>query len=153
MSRTKKVLLTLFIVFIAIQFIQPAHNKNGQVLPIDIVKMYNVPSDVHSVLKISCYDCHSNNTRYPWYFNIQPLGWMLNKHVQDGKENLNFSEYDSYSERKQANKFRAIAKSINDGSMPLWQYTLIHNDAKLTGVTKALIVNWVEKTRDSLSRK
>lgn len=153
MSWKKKALLTLLIVFIAIQFIQPAHNKKGQVLPTDIVKMYNVPLSVESVLKTSCYDCHSNNTRYPWYFNIQPLGWMLNKHVTNGKENLNFSDFGSYSERKQKNKFRSIAKSIDEGSMPLWQYTMIHKDARLTTETKALITNWIEKTKDSLSRK
>ncbi len=153
MSRTKKVLLTLIIVFIAIQFIQPSHNKNGQVLPTDIVKMYNVPLNVQSVLKTSCYDCHSNNTRYPWYFNIQPLGWMLNSHVSDGKGNLNFSYFGSYSERKRTNKFRAITESINEGTMPLWQYTMIHKDARLTTETKALIINWSEKIKDSLSKK
>ncbi len=153
MSWKKKALLTLLIVFIAIQFIQPAHNKNGQVLPTDIVKMYNVPLNVQPVLKTSCYDCHSNNTHYPWYFNIQPLGWMLNSHVRDGKENLNFSNFGSYSERKRKNKFRAIAKSINEGSMPLWQYTMIHKNARLTTETKALIINWSEKIKDSLSTK
>jgi hypothetical protein len=153
MSWKKKALLTLLIVFIAIQFIQPAHKKNGQVLPTDIVKMYNVPLNVQSVLKTSCYDCHSNNTRYPWYFNIQPLGWMLNSHVTNGKENLNFSDFGSYSERKQKNKFRAIAKSIDEGSMPLWQYTIIHKDARLTTETKAFIINWSEKIKDSLSKK
>ncbi len=153
MSWKKKALLTLLIVFIAIQFIQPAHNKNGQVLPTDIVKLYNVPLNVQSVVKTSCYDCHSNNTRYPWYFNIQPLGWMLNSHVTNGKENLNFSDLGSYSERKQKNKFRAIAKSIDEGSMPLWQYTIIHKDARLTTETKALITNWIEKTKDSISTK
>lgn len=153
MSLKKKVFLGLLIVFIAIQFIQPAHNKNGQVLPTDIVKMYNVSLNVQSVLKTSCYDCHSNNTHYPWYFNIQPLGWMLNSHVRDGKENLNFSNFGSYSERKRKNKFRAIAKSINEGTMPLWQYTMIHKDARLTTETKALIINWSEKIKDSLSKK
>jgi hypothetical protein len=153
MSWKKKALLTLLIVFIAIQFIQPAHNKNEQVLPTDIVEMYNVPLNVQSVLKTSCYDCHSNNTRYPWYFSIQPLGWMLNKHVNEGKENLNFSELGSYSERKRANKFRAIAKSINDGTMPLSQYTIMHKDAKLTTDAKTLLINWTEKMKNSLTTK
>jgi hypothetical protein len=153
MSRTKKVLLTLLIVLITIQFIQPAHNKDRQVLPTDILKLYRVPTDIHAVLKTSCYDCHSNNTNYPWYYNIQPLGWILNKHVNEGKENLNFSEFGSYSERKRANKFRAIGKSINDGTMPLSQYTMMHKDSKLTTDAKTIIINWTEKMKDSLTTK
>ena len=83
------------------------------------------------VFKNSCYDCHSNNTRYPWYVNIQPMGWVMARHIKKGKENLNFSEFGTYSKRKQANKLRAIATSIKDGSMPLSSYTIMHTDAKL----------------------
>lgn len=153
MNWKKKVFLTLFIVFIAIQFIQPAHNKNGQVLPTDIVKMYNVPVNVQSVLKTSCYDCHSNNTRYPWYANIQPAGWLLAKHIRDGKEELNFNEFSSYSHRRQLSKLKSIQNSIKDGSMPLTSYTLIHSDAKLSDENKALIIDWTSKTIDTLSRQ
>ena len=132
MSLYKKILLALLIAFIAIQFIQPAHNTSGQVLPTDITKTVNVPDKVLDIFKNSCYDCHSNNTRYPWYVNIQPMGWMMARHIKNGKENLNFSEFGTYSKRKQANKLRAIAKSIKDGSMPLSSYTIMHTDAKLS---------------------
>ncbi len=143
MSATKKVLLTLIIVFIAIQFIQPAHNNNGQVVPADITLSVNVPANVLSVFQRACYDCHSNNTKYPWYMNIQPMGWMMANHINEGKANLNFSEFGNYSKRKQANKLRAVAKSIDEGSMPIWSYKLMHSEAKLSNESKGLIANWV----------
>lgn len=149
----KKILLAFLIAFIAIQFIRPARNISGQVLPTDITKQVNIPNMVLNVLKTSCYDCHSNNTRYPWYVNIQPVGWMLAKHVKDGKENFNFSEFGSYSIRKQANKLRAVVSSIKEGSMPLSSYTLIHTNARLGQESKNLIIDWATKTRDSLLSK
>ncbi len=146
----KKIFSALLIVFIAIQFIQPARNKNGQVLPADITKTVNVPDNVLSTFQKACYDCHSDNTRYPWYMNVQPMGWMMAYHIKNGKENLNFSEFGNYSKRKQANKLRAIGKSIDEGSMPISSYTIMHADAKLSKESKGLIKDWVTKTRDSL---
>lgn len=153
MKILKKILLGLFIVFIVIQFIRPAHNTSGQVLPTDITKTINVPDKILDVFKNSCYDCHSNDTRYPWYVNIQPMGWIMADHIKTGKANLNFSEFGSYSKRKQANKLRSLAETINDGSMPISSYTIMHTDAKLSEENKKLITGWVAKTRDSLSMK
>ena len=153
MSRVKKILLVLLIVIIAIQFIQPAGNESGQVLPTDIAKVYNIPDQVQTVLKNACYDCHSNNTNYPWYANIQPVGWILTRHIKNGKAELNFSEFGDYSSRKQRSKLNSIAKTIEDGTMPLSSYTLIHKNAILTKEEKALIIDWANTTKDSLSLK
>lgn len=146
----KKILLVLVIVFVVFQFIQPAYNKNRQVLPTDLTKTVSVPNDVQIVLRKACYDCHSNNTNYPWYMNVQPVGWVMASHIKDGKENLNFSEFGSYSNRKQANKLRAILQSIDDGSMPISSYAMLHADAKLDKKSNDLIREWTTKTRDSL---
>ena len=151
MKLLKKILLALLIVFIAIQFIQPAHNTSGQVLPTDITKTINVPDRVLGILKNSCYDCHSNNTRYPWYVYIQPMGWVMARHVRNGKENLNFSDFGSYSQRKQANKLRAIETSVEEGSMPLSSYTVMHTDARLSVGDKKVIADWVSNAKDSLT--
>ena len=153
MKLYKKIILALLIVFIAIQFIQPARNKNGQVLPADITKTVTMPENVLVVFQKACYDCHSNNTRYPWYMNVQPMGWMMASHINDGKANLNFGEFGAYSKRKQANKLRAIATSIKDGSMPIVTYTMMHRDAQLSKGNKELIIDWTTKTRDSLLAK
>ena len=153
MKILKKILLGLFIVFILIQFIRPAHNFSGQVLPTDITKTINVPDKILDVYKNSCYDCHSNDTRYPWYVNIQPMGWIMADHVKKGKANLNFSEFGTYSKRKQSNKLRSLAETINNSSMPVFSYTIMHTDAKINKENKKLITDWVAKTRDSLNLK
>ena len=153
MKLFKKILWGLLIVFIIIQFIRPAHNTSAQILQTDITNTIVVPDNVLSVFKNSCYDCHSNDTRYPWYVNIQPIAWMMANDIKEGKQNLNFSEFGTYSIRKQANKLRAIAKSINDGSMPISAYTIMHTDAKLSEENKKMITEWVSKTRDSMNTK
>lgn len=153
MSRIKKILLAALIVFIAIQFVRPARNESRQALPTDISKIDSVPENVQTILKTSCYDCHSNNTNYPWYSNIQPAGWWLASHIKDGKEELNFSEFGQYSIRRQRSKLNSIAKTVEDGTMPFPAYTFIHREAALTKGEKAMIVNWANKTKDSLSLK
>ena len=152
MKLNKNILLALLIVFIAIQFIQPAHNISGQVLPTDIPKTVNVPDKVLAIFKNSCYDCHSNNTRYPWYVYIQPMGWMMARHIKNGKDNLDFSDFGSYSQRKQANKLRAIETSIKEGSMPLSSYNIMHTDARLSAEDKKLITDWASNAKDRLTK-
>jgi hypothetical protein len=151
MNRSKKILPGILIILIAIQFIQPARNKNGQVLPTAISKMYSLPEHVQATLTTACYDCHSNNTQYPWYADVQPVRWMLDWHIKEGKEELNFSDFGSYSHRRQINKLKAIANSIHDGSMPLSSYTLIHKKVRLSPAEKISIIDWARKTADSLS--
>jgi len=150
MGRTKKWLLLPLIAFAVIQFIQPAPN-NGQVVQTDITKVYPVPDNIQTIFKSACYDCHSNSTRYPWYSYIQPIGWWLASHVNEGKEELNFSDFGSYSSKRRINKLRAIENSINDGTMPLSSYTLLHKDARLTAMEKQQVTAWIGKLRDSLA--
>ena len=151
MRRKRKILLAIAIVFVAIQFIQSAHNTSTQVLPTDFVAIYKPPKDVEQILQIACYDCHSNNTRYPWYSNIQPMGWLLAHHIKNGKEELNFSEFGSYSTRRRISKLKAIADQIKDDEMPLTSYKMMHKDARLSAEEKNKLKNWASNKRDSLS--
>jgi hypothetical protein len=152
LSLLKKGLLIFLFVLVVIQFIQPARNKNGQVSRMDIARIYQVPEKVHGILKNYCYDCHSNNTRYPWYSMLQPGAWLMASHIKEGKEELNFYEFGGYSRRRQQSKLKAIANSIKDETMPLSSYTLIHKNARLSQTQKEMVVNWAERTRDSLSQ-
>lgn len=153
MGRAKKVFFLLIIILVAIQFFRPAINQSKQVYPNDIARIYTIPEKVQGVLRTSCYDCHSNNTKYPWYANIQPMGWWLASHIKKGKEELNFNEFGYYSRRRQQSKLKAIASSIEDATMPLESYTLIHKKAKLSARDKNLVIKWVEKTKDILSKR
>lgn len=151
MNRFKKILLVFIAVFIAIQFIQPAHNKSEQVLPTDFAKLFILPNNVQSVLQNACYDCHSNNTKYPWYTNIQPVGWMMAKHIKNGKEKLNFSDFGSNTIRKQISKLKEIVNQVKDDEMPLSSYKLMHKNARLSAEDKTLVKDWFLKKADSLS--
>jgi hypothetical protein len=152
MSRIKKTLLVLLVVFIAIQFVQPARNTSGQVLPTDISKTVSLPENVHTILQTACYDCHSNNTRYPWYNYVQPVAWILANHIKHGKKDLNFNEFGSYPARRQQSKLKAIADQVRDGEMPLYSYTIIHKKARLTKEEKSVIIQWAQNEMDSLEK-
>lgn len=149
----KKIILIVLVVLIAIQFIQPAHNTSNQVLATDITKIYRVPDSVQSLLKTACYDCHSNNTMYPWYSRIQPGAWFMANHVKNGKADLNFSEFGSYSLRKQHHKLKSIADEVEEGDMPVASYKLLHANARLTKDEQLLLINWARKMQDTLTAK
>lgn len=151
MKRWKKIGVGLLAILVLIQFFRPARNAGSTDLVMDVTRIVNVPLPVQSLLKTSCYDCHSNHTNYPWYANLQPVGWLLANHIKEGKGELNFNEFGSYTKRRQLSKLKAIAGSVRDGSMPLSSYTLIHQNAKLSDEEKGLIIGWAEETKDSLS--
>jgi uncharacterized membrane protein len=151
MSPIKTILCILLIAFVAIQFIQPVRNKSGQVLPTDFTKVFIVPDNVQSVLQNACYDCHSNNTNYPWYANIQPVAGIMERHVKNGKGKLNFSDFGSYTNHRRTSKLKEIANQIKDDEMPLSSYKTMHAKANLTKEEKGLIMDWMNKTADSLS--
>ena len=130
---------------IGIQFIQPARNYNRVKSDSDLGRLYEIPDTVSSILKKACYDCHSNNTRYPWYSAVQPLGWILDHHIRKGKEDLNFDEFAIYSERMRRNKLKAVANQIRDSEMPIKSYTWIHSDARLNENEKQILINWFTK--------
>ncbi len=142
----RKILLSLLLVLIVIQFFHPARNQRTELLPTDITKVHNVPEDVLQILKTSCYDCHSNNTIYPWYSNIQPVAWWLSNHVNEGKEHLNFSDFGSYPVKKANPKLHEVKEVIEENEMPLSSYTIIHRNAILNDAQKKLVIDWVNST-------
>jgi hypothetical protein len=146
----KRFFLFLVVVFVIIQFFRPQKNQSAGVSTNDITTKYAVPQDVMATLKTACYDCHSNNTRYPWYNNIQPVAWWLANHVKEGKRALNFSEFTAYPIGKQYRKLEEINKEVKEGEMPLESYTIIHKDAVLTTSQKLSIATWVTSLRDSI---
>jgi hypothetical protein len=149
----RKIILALLVIFIAIQFIQPARNQNGQVIPTDIEKIVVVPANVSGILKTSCYDCHSNNTHYPWYSFIQPGAWLMASHIKNGKSMLNFSQFGDLSNRKQQSKLQGIINQVKDGEMPISSYKIIHRNAVLAPVQKTILINWAASSKDSLAAK
>jgi hypothetical protein len=152
MSRTKIGLIVLFSILVVIQFVQPARNQSVHASTTGIATIINVPENVQAILQRSCYDCHSNNTRYPWYAAIQPGSWWMASHIDEAKEELNFDEFANYSKRRQLSKLKAMQGAIEDESMPLPSYTLIHRDAILSQKDKKLLKDWIDVSRDEISK-
>lgn len=141
----------MLIVLVCIQFIRPTKNKSANASPNDITSHYDIPDSVLSVLKKSCYDCHSNNTIYPWYFNIQPVAWWMADHINEAKDNLNFSEFRSYKAKKQIKKLHGVASLVEKKKMPLDSYLWIHKYAKLDEAQIKLVVDWSKALQAKIS--
>ncbi len=153
MRSFKKILWLLLIILIVIQFFHPEKNLSSSPSPNHLSKAFNVPVDVQVVLNNACRDCHSNNTDYPWYVNLQPVDWWMNGHVKDGKTELNFDEFASYSLRRQFHKFEEISEQVKEGEMPLGSYTLIHRNAILSEDQKQLLIQWSGKMQNEMKEK
>ena len=148
---SKKIVFIGLIIFLLMQLYQTARNIGfEQDINANFTEVYNVPKNVEVVLQTSCYDCHSNNTNYPWYSNIQPVRFFMEHHIKEAKENLNFDEWGNYSSRKQNNKLDRIAKQIQSNEMPLTAYTLIHKKAALSATQKKEVLDWINKIEDSI---
>lgn len=144
--KKKVAIIFIVLVLIVIQFVNHPKNENSEILATDITKVTDVSENVLILLQTACYDCHSNNTTYPWYANIQPVTWWLNDHIVDGKKHLNFSDFGSYDTEKAKKKFTKIAKEIEEDEMPLFSYTLLHRNAKLDEIQKKMIVVWAKNS-------
>lgn len=140
----------LLILLVGMQFISTRSNQSTTVPSTDFVKTYKVPENVGNILSVSCYNCHSNNTNYPWYSRVQPVGLYLENHIIKGKEELNFGEFGDYSIRKQKSKLKSMISQVEKGEMPLKSYTFIHRDARLSKEDKKTLVNYFNSIQDSL---
>jgi hypothetical protein len=152
MKRFLKIIsVGLLIIMVLVQFIPRPQKNISKETPIsDITKVYPVPDSVYSILKTSCYDCHSNNTNYPWYASVQPLSLWMNHHIEEGKEELNFSEFGKYAKEKQSEKLEEIEEVLKEDEMPLKAYTIVHGEAKLNKEQKEKIETWAHQTRTFL---
>lgn len=143
----KKILLFLLVVFIIAQFFGPEKNE-GDMASIDaFIADANPPDDVHEILKTTCYDCHSDVTRYPWYNNITPVNYWLADHIKHGKGHFNVSEWANYSTKKKDHKLDELIEMVEDKTMPLDSYTWTHGDAKLSDEQIKAVVDWANTVR------
>lgn len=146
-------MLVLLLALVVIQFIHPKKNKSEGPQPNYIGNAFPVPDDVKAILAKACNDCHSNNTRYPWYANFQPVHWWMNKHVVNGKKQINYDEYTHRPLRYQYHKMEETIEMVKEGEMPLKSYTWTHKDAKLTIEEKSKITGWAQSVMDSMKAK
>lgn len=143
-NMVKKIIIAIIGVLIIIQFLQPDRNIAEGVSENDITKVYQIPENVHEPLVKKCYDCHSHNTTYPWYYSIQPIGWWMDYHVREAKRELDFSDFKNYNTKRANHKLEEIMEVLNEGTMPLKSYLWMHGDAKVTSEETSAIIAWVK---------
>ncbi|GAA4951629.1 heme-binding domain-containing protein [Algibacter agarivorans] len=147
MNITKKVLILLLIMFLIAQFFGPEKNE-GHLSSIEYFLVETKPpEDVKLILKETCYDCHSNVTRYPWYNNITPVNYWLAAHLKDGKKHFDMSNWEGNSTKRKDHKFEELIEMVEDKEMPLKSYTWTHPEAKLTDNQIKSVLDWAKSVR------
>jgi hypothetical protein len=144
----KRTIIILIVLLAGIQLI-PVDFKNPPIKPEnDIIAVEKIDSVTAVILKDACYDCHSNETVYPWYSKVAPVSWWLYSHIEEGREEVNFSEWGTYKEKKKSAALTDSYEDIDDGEMPMWSYTLAHPKADLTDIQKERLMKIFETEGD-----
>lgn len=147
MKILKKISYFLLLVFVIAQFFRPNKNEGSLTSLETFISETKPPENVHKMLKESCFDCHSNVTRYPWYNNITPVNYWLDDHVKVGKRKLNFSKWNEYSLKRKEHKMDELHEEVAKKNMPLDSYTWTHSEANLTQDQIDAIVSWGKKVQ------
>lgn len=137
-------LLILLVAFVVMQFIRPEKNISGQVAESDIILVESPGEEIGLILKNACYDCHSNNTSYPWYAEVAPLSYWIADHVEHGTDELDFSQWALYSPKKKAHKMEELIEEVKEHKMPLDSYTWMHSEADLTEDQITALTEWAK---------
>ena len=143
--------ISLVVLFLGLQLIRPAKTNPAVDESRHLLRQVEVPAEVAGALDRSCFDCHSNQTRWPWYSHVAPVSWFVIDHVNHGRQHLNFSDWAQYSVRDRAKFFEGIRESVEENAMPLSSYTLIHKEAVLSDADKKRIGDWAAAEQGRLA--
>lgn len=138
----KKIAIGFLILLLGIQFIRIDKTNPPLIEGADIISIESPNEEVQAILKTSCYDCHSNEVKYPWYTNVAPISWFVGHHIEEGREHLNFSEWGNYSQEKKEHKLEELVEEVEEGEMPLNSYTWMHSEATLSEEQVILLTEW-----------
>ena len=146
----KTIIIIIVVLLIVIQFIPANLPEVTTDNPNDLLKTANVPVDIANKLKTSCYDCHSNETVYPWYSYVAPVSFLISRDTREGRKKLNFSNWNKLSKVKKAKFLDEISDEISEGEMPMKIYPIMHSSAKLTDDDRDRLVAWANSYGESL---
>jgi hypothetical protein len=138
---------------IGIQFIRPERLNPSTKAGADLGSITQLPAQVRGILERSCYDCHSNATRWPWYSAVAPASWLVAGDVNEGREHMNFSEWGTYPAGRRISRLEMIATEVDKGSMPPAAYLLVHRSAALSPEDRNALLAWADAALDSLTGK
>jgi hypothetical protein len=147
MKIVKKILVFLLVVFVIMQFFGPEKNSGETSSFEAFIAETNPPENVKVILKQNCFDCHSNVTKYPWYFSVTPVNYWMAEHVEHGKDELNISKWAEYSLKRKEHKMDEIWEEVKKKKMPLDSYTWTHSEANLTDEQIEAVVSWAQKVQ------
>lgn len=149
----KYILIAVLIGLVVIQFINRPERISEPVTENDIIENLEVNADMAGLLKSACYDCHSNQPRYPWYASVAPVSWTIAEHIEHGRDELNFSEWGTYSARRRDHKLEEMVDEVSEGKMPLPSYVNMHKEANLSAEQIDMLKTWVEEQRARIARE
>lgn len=153
MNTTKKIILILVVVFAAMQVIVIKKKVPETDPALEYTKNETVPDDIAGLIKASCYDCHSYETRYPWYSNVAPVSWLLNSHIQEARKHLNFSVWGEYSSKRKMAMKEECREMLEENEMPLKSYLLMHPEARLSDKEKDALMQWFNLQADMFGHR
>jgi len=146
----KKALIAFIIIAAAIQFFTIDKTNPPSDINKDFINITNPPSEIGKMIKSSCYDCHSHNTKYPWYSSIAPVSWLIKEHVNNGRKHLNFSLWSDYRESKKNTKLDECLEMVKSGEMPMKGYVIFHEESEISHESKMEVISWFLALKDSL---
>jgi hypothetical protein len=132
------------VVLVAVQFVPLEFPRDNPPATAPI----QAPDEVTSILRGSCFDCHSHETEWPWYAWVAPASWLVTADVAEARTKLNFSEWESLSDRGKRRRANEIVEQVEEGEMPMWQYLITHPGARLGEEEIGVLIRW----RDGLGQ-
>jgi len=150
MKILRYVLYVLIAIFFLLQFVPAELPENSAEVSNDIVMSSGASEEIQSILRKACYDCHSKQTKYPWYSFVAPVSWLIAKDTREGREELNFSEWAGLSKRKKIKALNDIAEEVEEKKMPLKIYTVVHRDAILSDQEIEALMSWTKSLSDNI---
>ncbi len=144
MFMIKKMLYVLLAILVILQFIPSNRPETVKDNPADLIGNNRIPSEMATMLKNACYDCHSNESHYPWYAYVAPVSYLINRDIREGRENLNFSDWENLEKRKKLKILGEISDVVLDGEMPMKIYTPLHPEARLTDEDRQAMADWAD---------
>lgn len=150
MKNIKRLLIIAVLLFGLIQLIPHKLPASKAVNQKDIIVNGMADAEIGKILRTSCYDCHSMETRFPWYAHIAPTAWLLKSDINEGRGHLNFSEWKDYSKMEMIGKLGDIKEQVKSGDMPLPMYTFMHRKSRLNEAQRAALIQWADKLSNSL---
>ncbi|MGB1248527.1 MAG: heme-binding domain-containing protein [Chitinophagales bacterium] len=140
----KKIGIAVIIILLIIQFFRIDKTNPSSDVASDIFSNHVASEEIRTIVKNACYDCHSNETVYPWYSNIAPVSWWMKRHIDNGREKLNFSLWGEASVEDQAHMIYESVEMLEKNWMPILSYKLTHSEGRLSEEERNMVIDWLE---------